>query len=82
MIWRAIQCSKKLIPGCDSFILIKMGKMLYFIEPQAHYDQLPRYRYCSLEVSGAEGLSDVSVAPLGDDKKIVLHRIFLKLSGP
>ena len=36
-----------------------------------------------LEVSGAEGwLTEVSVAPLGDDKKIVLHRIVLKLSGP
>ena len=26
-------------------------------------------------------LSEVSVAPLDDDKKIVLHRIVLKLSG-
>ena len=46
-------------------------------EPQAHYDQLLRWWYYRLEVSGAE----VSVAHLGDDKKIVPRRIFLKLSG-
>ena len=53
---------------------------MVIVEPQAHYDQLLRYRYCGLVVSGADG--EVSVAPSGADKKSVLHRIVLKLSGP